>query len=210
MRGLTRLVVWVGGIFGAICLLLYLLVFDVWVVDPGSDAQFAASFLPALKRGDKVLLRRGSTPRVGELARCSHPLAANTFVVGRVMGERGDRVELTDNAVTTNGRRLAPAHGCPQVVVPHPVTQNLVTLNCGVVETGSWTFEYLGAPEYMSGGSASAVVETGKVYLVSDNRYMHQDSRDFGQVDASTCSHVVYRLWGETYMDASRRFTFLW
>ncbi len=39
---------------------------------------------------------------------------------------------------------------------------------------------------------------------------MHQDSRDFGQVDASTCEHVAFPLWGERYTDGSRRFTILW
>ncbi|MBX3229591.1 MAG: signal peptidase I [Labilithrix sp.] len=210
MRAITRWLVWCGGIGGAICLLLYLLVFDVWLFDPGNDAQLAASAVPALKPGDKVLLRRGSTPGFGELVRCEHPDSPGTWVVGRIFGVRGDRVEVSDGTIQTNGKGLSAAHGCPQQVVPHPVTQNLVTLSCGVVETGAWSFEYLNAPEHMSGGTHSALVEAGKVYLVSDNRFMHQDSRDFGQVDETTCRHVVFRLWGESYTDSSRRFTVLW
>jgi signal peptidase I len=62
----------------------------------------------------------------------------------------------------------------------------------------------------VSAGESSAKVEAGKVFLVSDNRLMHLDSRDFGQVDVSTCSHIVYRLWGERFTDSSRRFTILW
>ena len=127
----------------------------------------------------------------------------------QVFGVAGDRVEVTDGIVTTNGRALSARHGCPQKVVVHPVTESLVTMSCGVAETGAWSFEYLTHPE-MHGGTHSALVEAGKVYLVSDNRLMHQDSRDFGQVDASTCEHVVFRLWGERYTDGSRRFNILW
>lgn len=210
MRTVYRWLLWGGGIFGAIALLLYIGVFDVWVFDPGNDAQLGASALPALKPQDKLLLRRRSTPVYGELARCEHPLAPGTFVVGRVFGTPGDRVEVTDGAVITNGKGLSSSHGCGRHVVPHPVTQNLVTMTCGYVETSAWSFEFLNAPENQSGGTHSATVEPGKLYLVSDNRFMHQDTRDFGQVDASTCLHVVYRLWGESFTDSSRRFTILW
>jgi hypothetical protein len=69
---LTRMGVWILGIIGAICLLLYLFVFDTWTV-PSSDKLLAASVLPALKPEDVVLVRRGGTPLYGELVRCVHP-----------------------------------------------------------------------------------------------------------------------------------------
>ena len=78
-----------------------------------------------------------------------------------------------------------------------------------VAETGAWTFEFLSHPEMLT-GNHSAVVEAGKLYLVSDNRLMHQDSRDFGLVDSSTCEHIVFRLWGERYAASTRRFNVLW
>lgn len=211
MRGLTKFLVWMGGIFGAICLLLHLFVFDEWVVPHAPEGQFfAVSILPALMPDDKILLRRGSSPQVGELARCAHPTSSGQWVVGRVFGTPGDRVEVTDRAVTTNGKALAAAHGCPPMVVANPITDNLVTLSCGVVETGAWSFSHLQGDTGLSAGKQSAVVESGKVFLVSDNRLMHEDSRDFGQVDSSTCEHIVYRLWGERFSDSSRRFTILW
>lgn len=207
--GFTRTLVWLVGIFGALGYLLYLLVFDVWVVPRGPDGQFGASVLPTLMPEDKVLVQRGRTPLYGELARCASPVAAGVYVVGRVFGTAGDRVEVADNVITTNGKALASRHGCPQKVVAHPVTENLVTLTCNAAETGAWSFEYLSHPDF-SGGTHSALVENGKIYLVSDNRLMHQDSRDFGQVDASTCEHIVFRLWGEKYADGARRFNILW
>ena len=54
------------------------------------------------------------------------------------------------------------------------------------------------------------MVEPGKLFLVSDDRHIHKDSRDFGGVDAATCEHVVFRLWGERFTDGSRRFNILW
>jgi signal peptidase I len=211
VRGIMRFVLWAGGIGGAIALLLYLFVFDTWVVPSTNDHAFEASVLPALMPEDKVLLKRGSVPGYGELARCQHP-TDSSWVVGRVLGVAGEHVEISDKGVTTNGKALNATHACEQRVVTHPVTENLVTMNCGVAETGSWSFEYLTPKERdgVSAGATSATVESGKVFLVSDNRLMHQDSRDFGQVDVTTCSHIVYRLWGERFTDSSRRFTILW
>lgn len=209
MKGFTRTGVWLLGILGAIGLLLYLLVFDVWVVPRGPDGQFAASILPTLMPEDKVLVQRGRVPAYGELARCASPTTTGAFVVGRVFGTPGDRVQVTDGLVTTNGKGLSSRHGCPQKVVAHPVTENLVTMSCSVADSGAWTFEYLTHPEMLT-GTHSALVEAGKLYLVSDNRLMHEDSRDFGLVEASTCEHIVFRLWGERYADGARRFNVLW
>lgn len=207
MRNTVRSLLWVAGILGAIGVLLHLFVFDAWTI-PGNDRQLAASVLPALLPSDLVLVRRGTTPVYGELARCISPLTG-TYVVGRVFGGGGDRVEVNDNVITTNGKGLASRHGCPTMTVAHPTTEVLVQMSCSVAETGAWSFSYLTAPE-VSGGSQSATTEPGKLYLVSDNRVMHHDSRDYGQVDAATCEHIVFRLWGERFTDAQRRFTILW
>lgn len=199
---------WIAGILGAICLLLYLFVFDVWTF-PRTDPQLSASALPTLMPDDKVLVQRGRIPKTGELARCASPVTAGAFIIGRVFGEGGDLVQVTDRVITTNNHALTSRHSCPAMTVVHPVSESLVTMTCGVVETGAWTFQYLHSLD-MNGGEHSARVEVGKLYLVSDNRLMHQDSRDFGQVDASTCEHIVFRLWGERFTDGSRRFNVLW
>jgi signal peptidase I len=208
VRGFTRSALWVAAIAGGIILLLHLFVFDEWTV-PRDDLQLAASVFPALMPDDYVLMRKGSSPVYGELARCLSPTSPGTYVVGRVFGTRGDQVDVSDSTVVTSGQALSARHACPAVTIAHPVTGTLMTLHCGVAETGAWNFEYLTSSE-LSGGTQSALVEPGKLYLVSDNRVMHQDSRDFGLVDASTCEHVVFRLWGERFTDASRRFTLLW
>ena len=200
---------WLGGILGAIGLLLYLLVVDVWVVPRGQEVQFPASILPTLMPEDKLLIHGGRVPRWGELARCASPQTAGEYVVGRVFGVPGDRVEVSDAGISTNGKPVSARTWCKQQVVAHPITGNLVTMQCGVADTGAWSFEYLTNSEMIT-GTRSALVEAGRLYLVSDNRVMHHDSRDFGQVDAATCEHIVFRLWGERYTDSSRRFDILW
>ncbi len=210
MKGFVRGALWILGILFAVALLLHLFLFDLWTVPRGPDDGFGTSILPTLRSDELVLVQRGRVPRFGELARCLSPLKSGTYVVGRVFGVQGDRVEVGDRGVITNGSQPQWRHVCPSVVVPHPVTQNLVTMNCTVAETGAWSFEYYTPQAGVSGGTANAQVEPGKLYLVSDNRLMHEDSRDFGQVDASTCEHVVLRLWGEKFTDATRRFDLLW
>ena len=85
MRGFIRGTAWVTAIAGAICLLLYLLVFDTWVV-PKDDVMLGASVEPNVRVEDRLLVRRGQTPTYGQLARCVHPRHADKYVVGRVFG----------------------------------------------------------------------------------------------------------------------------
>lgn len=208
MQGFVRGLVWLAVICGALAVLAHLFVVEAWRV-PQGDLQFPASIAPTLAAEDLILVRRNGHPGFGELARCISP-RDGSFVIGRVFGEPGDHVDVTDDVITTNNKPLGSRHGCPAVTLPHPVSQNLVKLTCSVAETGAWSFQYLTSPDRAFSAHSEAAVEAGKLYLVSDNRWMHQDSRDFGLVDRETCQHVVYRLWGEKYADDSRRFALLW
>ncbi len=206
-RSFTNTLFWLCGIIGAIGLLLYLFVFDTWVV-PDRDVMFVASIQPTLLPNDRILTRRRSVPGVGELARCMDP-TTGSYVIGRVMGVGNDVVEIKNGLVTTNGIGTPARHACSPVTLTHPVSEELVTLNCAAVETGAWTYHFLAHPQFNDGDHA-ITVEPGRAFLLSDNRHMHQDSRDFGTVDITTCEHVVFRLWGDRFTDAARRFTFLW
>jgi signal peptidase I len=207
MRSTVRFVVWAGAILGAIGLLLYLFVFDTWVV-PGDDPMFTASILPTLAPGDRVLVRRDTMPLLGQLARCVSPVDGR-FVVGRVFGMERDTVEIKQEYVSTDNQRTVARFACPPVTLTHPATGQLLTLGCGVEENGAWSYGALHASESWE-PDHSAIVEAGKLFIVSDDRHLHQDSRDFGQVDASHCEHIVYRLWGNSYLDHSRRNNILW
>jgi signal peptidase I len=204
----TRSVGWFTAIVAAITLLLYLFVFDTWEV-PGTDPLFVASVQPTLHPEDRILTSRHSTPHFGELARCLVPDGRGTFTVGRVFGVEGETVEVLNERVSVDGKAPASRFQCGTVSVVHPVSQSPLTLSCSVEDNGAFTYSVLLHPEYREGHTI-AKVEPGKVFLVSDDRHIHYDSRDFGQVDASTCQHVVFRLWGERFTDSSRRFNILW
>lgn len=207
--GFLRFVVWFGGIGGAIILLLYLFLYDTWVIP--TDVVLDDSIMPTLYPQDRIVTSRnsGADLKVGQLARCASPEPGLEYVIGRVMGREGDKVEIRDGRVLTNGSGLPSRHACESVKVQHPATGEDVTLHCHVEENGSWTFSFLWSQNYNEGQMA-ANVEAGKVFLVSDNRYIHKDSRDFGQLDATSCEHIVFRLWGDSFIDSKRRFSLLY
>ena len=204
----SRNMVWLAAIVGSITLLLYLFVFDTWVV-PGDDPLFTASILPTLSPQDRILTRRGSQPSIGQLARCLVPDGSGKYAIGRVFGSAGDVVEINNERVTTNGTAPKFRFSCGIVNVVHPVSGDAMPLTCSVEDNGSFTYGALTHPEYRE-GPRKTKVEPGTIFLVSDNRHLHKDSRDFGGVDPSTCEHVVFRLWGESFGDSSHRFNVLW
>lgn len=203
-----RNLVWLAAILGAIGLLLYLFVFDTWVV-PSDDPLLTASIAPTLSPGDRILTHRGSAPVTGELARCFMPDGSGKYTIGRVFGLGGDTVEVDNERVSVNGVSAKSRFSCGIVSVVQPATGDAEPLVCTAEDNGSFTYNVLAHAEYRE-GQRIAKVEPGKLWLVSDDRHIHKDSRDFGSVDVSSCEHVVFRLWGETYGDASHRFNVLW
>jgi signal peptidase I len=54
-------------------------------------------------------------------------------------------------------------------------------------------------------------VAAARWFLVSDDRHVHLDSRDFGPIDPRTCQHIVFRLVGPSGIgDSDRRFQPIW
>jgi len=205
-----RNLLWLVAILGAVGLLLYLFVFDTWVV-PADDPAALVALQPLLTAEDRILTRRGSIPKNAQLARCLVPDGSGKYVIGRAFGSGGggEQIEVNNERVAVGGKLIASRHACGVVSVVHPVSGDLVPLNCSVEDNGSSVYSVLLHPEFREGQRLSKL-EAGKLYLVSDNRHFHYDSRDFGPVDASTCEHVVFRLWGSSYSDDSHRFNILW
>lgn len=199
---------WLVAILGAIGLLLYLFVFDTWEI-PLGDPLAQAAMQPTLGAEDRILTRRGSMPKSGELARCRVPDGTGKFVIGRVFGHEGDTVDIENERVLVNKKSTTHRSACGLVSVVHPVSGDALALSCSTEGDGSSTYNVLAHPEFRE-GPRTAKVEPTKFFLVSDNRHIHWDSRDFGQVDAASCEPVVFRLWGASYGDASRRFNILW
>ena len=209
MRGFLRLLAWVTAILAVIGLVLYLAMFDVWVV-PSDDPTFSASIAPTLRPLDRVLVLRGGEVKPGNLVRCVDPDAPGRFVVGRIVAQGGEQVDIGEVVVVNNKRNPSP-HACTEahVTMRHPVSGDDVTLQCAAEDTNGVEHDALRDLEHPQ-ASVKSVVESGKVYLASDDRHIHLDSRDFGQVNPQTCQHIVYRLWGDSFFDSSHRFNFIW
>ncbi len=211
MGGFGRFVGWMVAILGAIGTFLYLAFFDVWRV-PSDDPQFAVSVEPTLSAGDLVLIARHGSPSNGNLVRCTDPDEPRRFVVGRWTGDSGDTVEFQDERLFVNRTAASSPRGClrPFQKLVNPATASEETLVCRQVEFAGMTHEVLMASEHAE-GHKSAKVDPNKIWLTSDNRHMHLDSRDYGTVDPRSCQHVIFRLWGASgYGDSTHRFTIIW
>jgi signal peptidase I len=211
MRTWLKLVVWMAAMAGAVGLVLHLFFFEVWRV-PSDDPLLAASIEPTLSAGDLVLVTRHTSVDRGELLRCADPDAAGRYVVARAIGRYGDQVEVKDEVVLLDGKHVPSPRACepPSVTVHDPRIDDDVTLSCSVEEFSDLTFSVLRARE-RGEPPTNVKVEAGKWFLVSDDRHVHVDSRDFGEVDAHSCQHVLFRLVSAAgFTDAGRRLTIIW
>jgi signal peptidase I len=211
MRTWLKFVAWTAAILGVVGLALYLLVFDVWTV-PVDDPMESASIEPTLSAGDLVLVSRHTSIARGNLLRCADPQAPGRYIVARAIGASGENLELHDEVVTIDGKRLPSPRACdtPMMLLHDPRTDEDVNLRCAVEDYGERDFWALRASEHPEAPS-KALVEAGRWYLVSDDRHIHVDSRDFGPVDPTTCLHIVFRLQSRAgFGDAKKRLSIVW
>jgi signal peptidase I len=207
-----KVFLWIAAILGAIWGILYLTVFDVWTV-PLNDPAMTVAIEPAITAGDVVLVARRGAPDRGYLMRCPDPRAENPggYVVARVISNKaGERVTIENEVVSVDGHRTPSAFACDPLTIKDPQTDEEIEMTCSWEETGETKFAALRA-KVRALPSFAATTEPGKIFLVSDNRHMHIDSRDFGAIDPVGCQHVLFRLWGkEGIMETKRRFSFIW
>jgi signal peptidase I len=211
MRTWLRILAWVGGIVGVVLLVLYIFVFDVWTV-PSDDPLLSASIEPTLSAGDVVLLSRHTDVARGNLLRCADPQAPGRFIIARAIGKYGDNLTITDEVVAIDGHRNPSPRACdpPNMTLHDPNSNEDVELTCAVEEYGEMAFNALRTRDHPEPPS-KAEVEAGHWYLVSDDRHIHLDSRDFGQIDPNTCQHIDFRLVSKAgFWDAKKRLTIIW
>ncbi len=202
---------WVIAIFGAIGVVLHFLFFEVWRI-PTDDPLLAASVEPTLRAGDLVVVTRRTSIGRGDMLRCPDPDSPGRFVVARAIGRHGDRVEVREELVSLDGRRNPSPKACdpPVLTVHDPRNDEDVPLTCSEEDLGDRTFSALRRPERPE-RPVEATVEATKWFLVSDNRHVHLDSRDYGQVDSDGCQHVLFRLVGAAgFADSQARLTIIW
>ncbi len=208
MRGFAKFLAWFVCIFGIGGTVLYYTMFDVWTV-PDDDASLLVSMAPNVFGGDFVILSRSSEMQAGELLRCDDPDSPGRFVVARMMGGSNESLDFTTDAVKVNGRRTPSPRACTNVKLVHPTTNEELEYFCHEEEFAGRNYNFVVRPS-TTANPLAVTVPAGKIFLVSDNRTTHVDSRDYGAVDPSTCKHIVMRLVGtEGWFDVKKRLTLL-
>jgi signal peptidase I len=212
MAKALRFMLWVLGAFIALCIIARLVIFESWVLpDQATEPFMAASIEPSLSAGDTVLVLTRGTPSFGDLVRCPDPEEPTRWIIGRIAGVEGDTVELSGRALTVNNKRYNATEACtqPYFTVKHPDSGSAIEMQCARIDMGSG-WHYRGtAKKHKKRDNKRKRVGAGMVFLLSDNRDIHDDSRDFGTLPADSCKQrIVYRLWGAAgFGDAKRRFT---
>lgn len=213
MRKVVRFLVWVAVAIGIVVGLARATAIR-WVRVPSGDPYLEASVAPTLRGGDLIIVWRLTQPKFGDLVMCPEPDASDRIVIGRIVGDEGDKVKVVGVKLEVNGRQAETETACDPMkfTAVHPTTSAEIEQRCDI--------EAVAGHSHMRGGISGekvlpapidTTVEDGKVYLVSDNRLLPYDSRDFGQVDRSSCTEtVIFRLVSAAgFFDAASRFTFI-
>lgn len=213
MGKLFRFLFWTSVLIGSIVGLLRLTVIRWWRI-PMDDPYLEASIAPTLRGGDLVLLWRATAPSFGALVVCPDPEDSSRVVIGRIVGEAGDRVSIDGDRLDINDRAAHTEASCSEATfrVEDPSTGSLVEQPCNI--------EDLGGVGHMRGCSPSdrgapppstREVGEGKIFLVSDNRRYPYDSRTYGSVEAASCKEsIFFRLVGKKgFFDVKERLTYV-
>ena len=184
MKKVLRVLLWCLVIVVAIVVGLYLAVFDVWMVPNGT--ALATSLAPTLAGGNIVLVARKGSLEGERLVRCAHPTEPGSFVAARAYGYPGSKVAVEAELVLVDGKRWTPRESC---TAPKPLTC-ASEFGEGDGERYFWRDPLKPKPD------VQAVVQPNKLFIVSDQRHDHFDSRDYGPVDLASCKPIVWRLWG--------------
>jgi signal peptidase I len=206
-----KIVGYVASAAGLVLFVLYALLFDVWTV-PTDDPALSASIEPTLTAGDVVLLSRNGSVDRSELVRCADPQAPGRYVVARAIARAGEKIALDEETATIDGQRTASPHACepPTVTLRDPNTNEDDELLCSIEDLGGTEFSVLRSRQHPE-APTKATVQTGRWFLVSDDRHIHVDSRDYGQIDPRTCKHIVFRVVSAAgFSDTKTRLSIIW
>lgn len=211
MKGWMKALLWTAGILGIVfgVLRIWFIEFQRIPEDRNDLRNWANA--PNLEPGDFVLVWRGSTPHVGDMVRCVDPDDPGRWMVARVVGIAGEKVEMVDGVVLINNfrTRINACEGEPRKTMSPEGVE--VDFTCNSEELGASRHDMYGPGSATQ--MAPVVVEAGKVFLLSDNRqeaFAH-DSRQVGSMPIEACSQrLAVRLWSKKgWSDSSRRMSFL-
>ncbi len=211
MSKILRFAVWTLIIGGALVGLLRLTAIRWWQV-PMNDPYLESSLAPSLHAGDWIILWRATAPSEGNLVMCPEPKAPERSVIGRIVAESNDHVQLAGDTVIVNQHSFETDSTCDSFTVKDPGTSQTVSQVCRREIVGTTTHlrgELI--PSLPRPTDNASDVPPGSVYLVSDNRQFPWDSREFGAVARATCTEtIVFRLVSKDgFFDVGSRLTFI-
>ena len=209
MRKMLHAVFWISLVLGAVLFCLRMTILSWWVI-PTDDPLHAASIAPSLAAGDVVLMLRRQ-PVFGDLMRCADPEQPGRYVVGRVLGEPGDVVELNGDEVTVNNKTSAQETRCaqPTFTMADPTSGSQVELYCSIEAISGHKHKRATFLRGRAQFKRKVTVGEDHVYLVSDDRAFPMDSREYGALPRSSCQeNIFFRVQSQKGLgDAESRLT---
>src|SRR3954468_13583232 len=104
MRKMFRFLFWCALIVGGVIGVLRLTAIRWWRV-PSDDPYLTASTSPSVRAGDLILLWRLSRPHFGDLVLCPEPKHPERMVIGRLVGESRDDLQVNGADITVNAKQ---------------------------------------------------------------------------------------------------------
>jgi signal peptidase I len=193
-----RILLWLSLALGVLVGVARVTCLRWWQV-PEDDPVLSASLAPTLRAGDWVILWRLTPPGFGDLVLCPDPSDATQIVIGRIVGQAGDTMEIDDEGnLRVNNLRLHSDQSCDHSTfeIDHPRSGDPVELQCDIETVGGVHHQRAyGASGGLRPIAVNTKVPQGRLFLVSDNRQYPFDSRQYGAVPEASCSEaIVFRL----------------
>ena len=186
---------WIGAGIIVIALILKVALFDMAEVGHNGMA-------PTLLRGERVLINKRATPKVGSIAVCQHPTEEG-WVVGRVAATGGMSIESFGSELRVDGQAV-PFNRIGQTTFDNADNDRKSTVIWGEESFGANSHRiFMG--ETIQHLVRETEVPEGDLFLLGDFRgYRGQDSRAYGVVRASTCrGTIVFRVTPVDGLDAA-------
>ena len=187
MKTVLSFVAWVVGLAAVSLFVVERVWLEAWKI-PTDDPMLSASIEPQLSAGDVVLVWRGPTFARGNLLRCPDPQAAGRYVIARAIAAPGDHLSIDREGISLDGHPMRSPHACEQgdYSMFDPGRNETADLTCITQEYGDRDFSALISAERPE-AATKARPEGNQWFLVSDNRHIHVDSRDYGPIDPAGC-----------------------
>src|SRR5687768_17114892 len=111
MRKIFQVLFWTALVLSVVIGLARAIAIRWWRV-PSDDPYLTASTSPSVRAGDLILLWRLTPPGFGDLVLCPEPKRPDRVVIGRLVGEARDDLEVAGADITINRKRQGIESNC--------------------------------------------------------------------------------------------------